>query len=215
MSTILNKLNTDRHKPDPIKITNPEPWIWQVLGKSLAYDPGFRFFFGDTFSESKLIQFMEAAVKGALESGGSVFASPDRKVVLVWRWYGAELSDDRKQQMSNIFGQDGTERYIWFREATDIPIDPLKRANTMRPQYIGVLPDAQGQGYGSHILKWTLNYFDEQGYTTPFLVASTPRSAKLYGPLLGFHQYREVFLGEKGTESVIVMKRNIPYTEKE
>lgn len=198
----------DLHSADPIKITKPEPWLWQVLGKALANDPGFKFFFGDKFCEQILTEFMEVSVKGLLESGGSVFTSPDRKVVLVWRWYGAELPDHRKQQLFDLLGQDGTDRYLWFRAVTDVSIDAKTKAKTMRPQYIGVLPEAQGNGYGSHILRSTLNYFDKGGFITPFLVASTRRSAKLYGPLLGFYSYKEVFLGENNTSPMIIMKRN-------
>jgi GNAT superfamily N-acetyltransferase len=193
----------------PVLMTHPEEWQWRVLYEALKTDPGFTFFFRDRLNEENLMRFFEAVVRGTLESGcGSVFASPDRRAVLVWRWFGAELPEERTQQMHSALGQEGVERYRWFRQATDVPVDPADRPMTMRPNYIGVLPGMQGRGYGSHLLKWTLEHFDRQGFITPFLVASTRRSAKLYGPLLGFYSYREVCVGPGGQEpAVVVMKR--------
>jgi len=208
MNITLHVPTIDQVHPDPIKNTTAEPWLWEVLAEGLMHDPGFRFFFGDKFSETKMVRFMEAAVRGALESGGAVFSSCDRKVVLVWRWYGQEMPAEYIQEIFHLLGTEGTKRYLWFREATDVPIEPAYRTSTMRPQYIGVLPDSQGRGYGSHILKWTLDYFDQQGFKIPFLVASTRRSAKLYGPLLGFDADKEVYLGLDGeAPAVVVMKR--------
>ena len=208
MNVLKENAISNLEHPAPIRIVNPEPWQWEVLVEALWYDPGFRFFFGEHISKERFLQFMEAAVRGTLESGGVVFASPDQNAVLVWRWYGAELPENRKEQMYAALGKEGTERYLWFRETTDVPVREEDKINTMRPNYIGVLPDLQGRGYGSHLLRWTLDYFDRKGYRTPFLVASTKRSAKLYGPLLGFKTHREVVLGEQGKDAVVVMIRD-------
>lgn len=206
MCTNLNK-STCPELADPIQITQPEPWQWRVLATALWDDPYLRFVFGNRRNEKNLLQFMEAYLRGSLESAGSVFISPDQHAVLIWSWYGEDFPDDRKQQMFEVLGKEGTERYLWFRRETDISIDPNERSRTMRPNLIGVLPQVQCRGYGSHLLKWTLNHFDRHGYSTPFLVASTKRSAKLYGPLLDFHAYKEVALND--TETVTVMKRNV------
>lgn len=193
----------------PVRIETPEPWQWKVLGTALANDPGFRFFFGTHFTVAGLTSFMEAAVKGALESGGSVFATPDEKAVLVWRWYGAQIPECYVAKMFSTLGIEGTKRYLDFRRATDVPIDPANLERTMRPNYIGVLPEVQCRGVGSYLLKSTLGFFDRQGFDTPFLVASTRRAAKLYGPLLGFYTERELFLGNDESSPMVIMRRQV------
>ena len=201
-------METTLYYPEPIQITTPQPWQWHVLATAFWNDPGFRFYFGERRTEKNYRQFMEAIVKGTLESGGSIFANPDKSAVIVWRWHGAELPEDRKQQMFDALGPEGSKRYLWIRQAADMTIPPGERKHTMQPNYVGVLPDMQCKGYGSYLIKWTLNHFDKLGFTTPFLVASTPRSAKLYGPLIGFHVDYKVPLGENNPEFILVMKRN-------
>lgn len=73
------------------------------------------------------------------------------------------------------------------------------------------LPECQGKGYGCHLFKRTLDHFDEQGFESPMILASTRRSAKLYGPLLGFHIHKEVFApGVDAIPAGVFMKRNEP-----
>lgn len=193
----------------PLLITHPEEWQWRVLYESLKTDIVLAYSFGERFNKECLMQFFEAVIRGTLESGcGSVFASPDRQAVMIWRWFGAELPEERKQQMHAALGPEGVERYQWFRRVTDEPVASADGPLTMRPNYLGVHPDAQGRGHGSQIIKWTLRHFDQRGFSTPFLVASTRRAAKLYGPLMGFYPDREVSIrsGEQET-AVVVMKR--------
>jgi GNAT superfamily N-acetyltransferase len=211
MNNILEQLSTKDTLSDPIKITQPEPWQWDVLAKAFLNDPVLNFWIGEKTNEKVLNEFFEAVVKDALESGGAVFSSPDRKVVIVWTRHGYSLEEpgEWKKRWYDILDPEGVKRYYWLYEAGEVSIDADRIQRSMLPDYMGVLPDSQGRGYGSHILKWTLSYFDELGYETPFLLASTKRSAKLYGPLIGFHSHKEISMELFGTTfPAIFMKRN-------
>ncbi|MDM8173595.1 MULTISPECIES: GNAT family N-acetyltransferase [Olivibacter] len=211
MNNTLENLETKQKLPDPIQIKSPEPWQWNVLAKAFLNDPVLKFWIGEKTNEAVLRDFFEAVVKDALESGGAVFSSPDQQVVLVWTWHGYSLQEpgEWKKRWYEILDPEGVKRYYELYRAGDVEIDSAKLKGCMLPDYMGVLPQSQGRGYGSHILKWTLNHYDKLGYETPFLLASTRRSAKLYGPLVGFHIHKEVLLDNSENAPVAVfMKRN-------
>ncbi|WP_026632651.1 N-acetyltransferase [Dyadobacter alkalitolerans] len=196
----------------PVRITQPEPWQWNVLAKAFLPDPTLNFWLGETISEQMLQDFFEAVVKDTLASGGWIFSSPDRQVVFVWtrHAYSQERPTEWKKKWYKILGDEGVGRYKWLYQVGDVEIDASKLERSMLPDYMGVLPESQGLGYGSHIFKWTVNYFDSLGYETPFILASTRRSAKLYGPLLGYYIHKEVLASEADEIPVgVFMKRNI------
>jgi GNAT superfamily N-acetyltransferase len=205
--------NVTEKLADPIIITQPEPWQWEVLATAFLNDRFIKFIFGGKPTETRLQQYFEAVIHDTLNSGGGVFSSPDRQVVLVWTWLGSshEGTDKWKQRWHEVLGPESEKRYNLLYEVGEMTFDPTRLENTMFPDLIGVLPGSQRRGYGSHILKWTLDYYDKLGYETPFLFASSKRSAKLYGPLMGFHSYKEILLGE-GDDAAegVFMKRNGP-----
>lgn len=198
---------------EPIIITTPESWQWDILAKAFLNDPTLNFWLGEKTNEESLSKYFEAIVRDTLISGGTVFASPDQKAVFVWTWLGRDADDTNefKENWYDVLDPEGVKRYYWLYEAGDLELDPDKIKKSMEPAYLAVHPDAQGKGYGGHIFKWILDYFDEKGYETPFILASTRRSAKLYCPLLGFHHHKEVFAEGSGPESepvAVYLKRN-------
>jgi len=206
MNNQLEKSTETGRFATPIKITNPEPWQWDVLAKAFLNDDVMNFWVGKKCNEQVLKDFFEAVIRDTLESGGAVFASSDKKVVLTWKRLESDLevANKWKDQWYKLLDAEGVERYNWLYGAGDLSIDPADYKKYMIPDYMGVLPEAQCLGYGSHILKWTLNYFDELGYQIPFLVASSRRSAKLYGPLIGFRIHKEVMLFDDQPDQVAV-----------
>ncbi|MGS2762878.1 hypothetical protein [Sinomicrobium sp. M5D2P9] len=123
--------------------------------------------------------------------------------------YALEPPTKYKKQWYDILEPEGVKRYQWLYEAGDIPLDPEQRKKSMLPDYMGVLPEVQGQGYGSLLSKWTLNHFEERGFDIPFLLASTRRSSKLYAPILGFQVHKEVYAQESDViPAGVFMKRN-------
>lgn len=207
MNTIIEKKLTFSAYPPPVRMTRTESWMSDVLAEAFATDPAFRFWFGKRLNKRNLEKFFKAILEGMLESGGAIFAMPDQKAVVGWRWYGADFSEERQQQIFNALGAEGTKRYLWLGEATTIPIDPKERDNIMRPQYIGVRQGVRCHGIGSHLLTSTFNYFKVHGFSIPYIVASTRRSAKLYDPLLDYYVSKEVFMADNDKEPVLVMKR--------
>jgi len=211
MSNLLEQLTNKETFPAPIRITQPEPWQWEVLAKAFLNDDVLNFWIGEECNEAVLRDFFEALIKDTLQSGGAVFTSPDHKVVLIWTrlGYGLEAPNEWKQQWHRLLNPEGVKRYSWLYDAGNMSLDPARQIKSMLPDYMGVLPEAQGRGYGSHLLKWTLDYFDELGYETPFLLASSRRSAKLYAPLLDFSVHQVVVLDEAAPDKVAVfMTRN-------
>jgi GNAT superfamily N-acetyltransferase len=213
MKNTLNALPIQGAIADPIQIKVAESWQWEILAKAFLHDPVLNFWLGEKTDELMLQNFFEAVIKDTLSSGGAVFCSPDRKVVLVWtrHEYSLEPPTQWKQRWYEILGSQGVERYYWLYEAGDVYLDTDQRRVSMLPDYIGVTDDAQGKGYASHILKWTLEHYDKLGFQIPFLLASTRRSAKLYAPLMGFHVHREVLLSDDDdAPAAVFMKRNNP-----
>lgn len=192
MEEMLKTQITQETLADPIKITQAEPWQWEILAEAFLNDPTLNFWLGEKTSMASLCEFFEAVIKDTLDSGGAVFSSPDQKVVIVWtrhEYTYLESPGKWKQRWYEILDPEGVKRYKWTYATGDVEIDPSRIRNSMLPDYIGVKSGTQGRGYGSHILKWTLNYFDQLGFESPYLLASTRRSAKLYGPLMGIRKY--------------------------
>lgn len=213
MSNLVEQLTNKETLPAPIRITQPEPWQWEVLATAFLNDDVIRFWFGEKCNEALLSDFFEAVIRDTLQSGGAVFASPDHKAVLIWTrlGYGLEAPNEWKQQWYRLLGPEGIKRYNWLYDAGNVSLDPARQMKCMLPDYMGVLPEAQGLGYGSRLLKWTFNYFEELGYEIPFLLPSSRRSAKLYAPLLDFSIHQVVTLDEAAPEKVaIFMTRNKP-----
>jgi len=196
---------------EPIKIITPEAWQWEVLATAFYGDQVMKFWLGNEASKDQYLAFFEAVVKDTLDSGGAVFASPDKQVVLVWTAlrYTLEEPGPWKRKWYEVLGPEGLKRYNSLYEAGDLGIKPEHLKNSMLPDYMGVMPETQGLGYGSHILKWTFDYYQKQNYEIPFLIASTRRSAKLYGPLINLYIHKEVFLTDVEEDGVAVfMKHN-------
>jgi len=196
---------------EPIIITEPEPWVWNVLAKAFLNDLTLNFWLGEKTNEESLKDFFEAVIRDVLKSGGTVFSSPNRQVVFIWSWIGRDATDsnEHKARWYEVLEPEGVKRYYWSYEAGDLALDPEKINKSMEPAYLGVHPDLQGKGYGSHIFKWTLNYFEKQGYDVPYILASSRRAAKLYCPLLGFFIHKEVFAAESDSEPIGVFLKRI------
>lgn len=207
MNKTSEQLSAKGELHDPIVITHPEPWQWEVLAKGFLPDPVLNFWLGEKTDLTLLENFFEAVVKDTLISGGGVFASPDHKVVIVWTWHGGE-ANEWKKKWKEILGPEGVKRYNSVYNDGDVLLDSDTKKNSMLPDYISVLPEAQGQGYGTHILKWTLNHYDELGFETPHILASTRRSAKLYAAMWGFHNHKVVQIVEGDEDAAIFMKRD-------
>lgn len=205
MENILQKLE------DPIVYTQPEPFHWEVLSKAFITDPTINFWFDGKIDEKQLSDFFEAVVHDVLISGGKVFSTQDKKAVFVWAFLGNDPQDtnEYKKKWQEILGKEGLRRYYWLYEAGEITFDETKIKKSVEPAYLAVLPGAQGLGYGSHIFKWSLDYFDKLGFYTPFILASTQRSAKLYCPLLGFEVHKEVFIDKDDKEPIGVFLKRI------
>lgn len=196
---------------DPIQFTEPEPWQWEVLAKAFVPDPTLNFWLGEKTNEKVLSDFFEAVVKDTFKSGGTVFGSPDRQAILIWTRfeYGLEPATEWKQRWYDVLDPEGVKRYYWLYEAGELGLDEARLRRSMLPDYMAVRPGSQGRGYGSRLLKYTVNYFEEKGFDVPIILASTRRSAKLYCPLVGFHVHKEVFAPEFGEEPVgVFLKRN-------
>jgi GNAT superfamily N-acetyltransferase len=211
MQNATEQLSTKVQHADPIIITKPEPWQWDILAKAFLNDPTLNFWLGEKTSEQTLSDYFEAMIKDTLVSGGAVFASPDQKAVLIWTWLGRDPEDSNefKKKWHDVLDPDGVKRYYWLYDEGELDLDPDTLERSFEPAYMGVHPDSQGKGYGGHLLKSSLNYFEERGYEAPYILASTRRSAKLYCPLVGFHHHKEVFAAESDSEPVAVyLKRN-------
>ncbi|HEY8915622.1 MAG TPA: GNAT family N-acetyltransferase [Chitinophaga sp.] len=211
MNKTAEQLPVKTQPGDPVRITTPEPWTWEVLAKAFLPDPTLNFWLGKKTNEKVLRDFFEEVVKDTLSSGGEVFGSPDHKAVLVWTRLGYTLEPptEWKQRWYDVLDPEGVKRYYWLYEAGELGLDEDQLKRSMLPDYGAVLPESQGRGYMSHLLKWTVNYYEEQGYDVPFILASTRRSAKLYCPLVGFHLHKEVFVPEFGEIPVgVFLKRN-------
>lgn len=196
---------------EPIKIITPETWQWEVLATAFYGDQVMKFWLGDEATKDQYLAFFEAVVKDTLDSGGEIFASPDKQVVLVWTAlrYTLEEPGQWKKKWYEVLGPEGVKRYNSLYEAGNLEIGTDRLKNSMLPDYMGVIPESQGLGYGSHILKWTYDYYQKQNYEIPFLIASTRRSAKLYGPLIDLYVHKEVFLTDIEEDGVAVfMKHN-------
>ncbi|PKF75318.1 GNAT family N-acetyltransferase [Chryseobacterium sp. PMSZPI] len=203
--TLPSKLKFD----NPVKVTKPEPWQWKLLAKAFLHDQVTRFLFGENVDETILENFFESIVKDTLISGGEIFCSPDQKAILVWTWLGndSQTSNEFKRQVYEILGTEGTNRYHWLYEEGDIQLDMTKAQKSMEPAFVAVHPEKQGQGYGGHIFKWTLEYFDKKGYYSPYILASSKRSAKLYCSLLGYYAHKEIFIPKEDEPIAILLKR--------
>ncbi|WP_159478229.1 GNAT family N-acetyltransferase [Dyadobacter sp. 3J3] len=212
MKTFDNSISKKMDYPTPIRISQAEPWQWNLLAKAFLNDPTLNFWLGKKTNEKVLQDFFEAVIKDTLASDGAVFCSPDQKVILIWtrHAYSKETPSEWKQRWHQVLESEGVKRYYWLYEASGLQIDEDKLDKSMLPDYIAVSPESQGVGYGSYILKWTLDHFESLGYEVPFLLASTRRSAKLYGPLLGFHFHKEILTPESSDiPAGVFMKRNV------
>lgn len=211
MNKTIEQLSTKDHLSGLIRISKPEPWQWEVLAKAFLHDPTLNFWLGEKTNEKVLSDFFKAVVKDTLNAGGAVFSSSDRQAVIVWTrlGYGLEPANEWKKRWYDVLDPEGVKRYYWLYEAGELGLDADQLKKGMLPDYIAVMPGLQGRGYGSHLLKWTMNYYEEQGYDIPFMLASTRRSAKLYCPLGGFHLHKEVFAREGDEVPVgVFLKRN-------
>jgi hypothetical protein len=198
--------------PEPVVITRPEPWLWEVLAKAFLNDPVLDSGFGERPGETKLRNYFEAVIHDALHTGGAVFCSPDRQAVLVWSWLGrsSEVAGEWKQRWFDVLGPVGLKRYYGLYEAGDIPLDPEQCKKSILPDFITMLPEAHGDGYEGYMLRWTHDYFERCGYGTSFIVASTRRHAELSYPLTELHAPRDESPGE-GEEAAVFLKDNEPW----
>jgi GNAT superfamily N-acetyltransferase len=209
MNNTLEQTSIKEKLPDPIKATQPEPWQWDVLAKAFLKDPVLNFWLGEKTNEAVLQDFFEAVVRDTFSSGGAVYSSPDRKIVLIWTRHGYSLeeSGEWKKRWYDILDPEGVKRYYWLYEMGNVEIDPVKRNKSMLPDYLAALPEVRGNGYAIHLTRWTIKYFEDIGYEVPFLLASTRRNATLYGRYLGFKAHKEVLL-EGYDDAAVFMKRN-------
>ena len=213
MNHALDPLPNEQNLPEPIRVMRAESWQWEVLAKAFLTDDILNYWLGEKTDENVLKDFFEAVIKDALTSKGFIFSIPDQSVVFIWmrHAYNLEPPGEWKKRWYGILGPEGLKRYYSLYEAGDMQIDPALLEKSMLPEYIGILPASQSLGYGSYIGKWAFNYFDERGYESPYILASSRRAAKHYCPLLGFHVHKEVLLteGEDGP-AAIFLKRNEP-----
>ncbi|ROI02054.1 MULTISPECIES: GNAT family N-acetyltransferase [unclassified Chryseobacterium] len=208
MESTTQKLSSQKFE-EPVLVTHPEPWQWELLAKAFLNDPTLNYWFGGNADESSLSDFFEAVIKDCLSSGGKVFSSPDQKAIIVWTSTvrGSDSTNEFKKRWQEVLGPEGVKRYYWVYETGYVDFNPHDYNKIMEPEYLAVYPGYQRSGYGGHLIKWSYDYFEKEGYDkTPYILPSTRGSAKLYGPLLGYHIVKEIFAD--GKLVALSMKRN-------
>ncbi|WP_146624509.1 hypothetical protein [Larkinella arboricola] len=205
----LQRFLSKQNFPDPIKLTQPEPWQWEVLATGFLHDPTMNFWLGERASLDSFRDYFEAVVKDTFASGGDVFSTPDRDVVLVCTWLGANQQEpsEWKKRWYDVLGPEGVKRYNWLYDAGEVNLSPEQLQNSMLPDYLARLPDSKGAGSGSHLAGWAIDYYLKLGYDVPFIIASTPQAARLYCRDWGFYIHKNVFLENSSVPIGVFIKR--------
>ncbi len=166
--------------------------IAKILAESFMDDPGFQFIFGENENKFPALKdFFELFIPDIIERGEIIIAPEDQGACL---WYpeSVEIFNEQFEQIlvdiaSTVYHFAGEESGKRFEHLIHTMGEKEPERSHCEVFFIGLKPEARGQGIGKNLIKPVLDYTDTKQLGC-YLVSSNSRNISFY-ERHGFQKY--------------------------